>query len=78
MKESKFNLFYPVNSNPKKILAYNSRSNALATIDIEDFKRFKECSLSKQYNFDDEFLNKLKAGYFLIEDSVDELGATCC
>ena len=29
MKESKFNVFYEAKSNSQKILAYNSRSNAL-------------------------------------------------
>lgn len=73
MKESKFNLFYPAKSDPQKILAYNSRSNALATIDIENFNKFKNCSLTGKYDLDEDFLNKLKKGYFLIEDSVDEL-----
>ena len=34
MKESKFNVFYEAKSNSQKILAYNSRSNALATINL--------------------------------------------
>ena len=52
MKESKFNLFYPAKSDPQKILAYNSRSNALATIDIENFNKFKNCSLTGKYDLD--------------------------
>lgn len=73
MKESRFNLFYPARSNPNKILAYNSKSNALATINKDDFDRFKKCSQNGVYDLDEEFLENLKRGNFLIEDDVDEL-----
>lgn len=73
MKESRFNLFYPARSNPNKILAYNSKSNALATINKDDFDRFKKCSQKGVYDLDEEFLENLKRGNFLIEDDVDEL-----
>lgn len=74
MKESKFNLFYMVENDKQKILAYNSRSNLLAIMDIEEFENFKNCSITNKYNdLDDVFLNELKRGYFLIDDSVNEL-----
>lgn len=74
MKESKFNLFYRVENDKQKILAYNSRSNLLAIMDIEEFENFKNCSITNKYNdLDDVFLNELKRGYFLIDDSVNEL-----
>ena len=74
MKESKFNVFYEAKSNSQKILAYNSRSNALATINLDDFYKFKSCASSGNYDkLDKTFKKDLEAGYFIIEDSVDEL-----
>ena len=74
MKESRFNSFYPAKSNQKKILAYNARSNALATIDLENFEELKKCFQTRDYEILEKgFREELEKGYFLIEDSVDEL-----
>lgn len=76
MKPSRFNHFFPINGG-ETILAYNSFSGALAEIEKDQYPRILELladprqTLSPQ---DQEFVQCLKDGEFLIPDGVDQVG----
>lgn len=50
MKKLKFNLFYRIENDKQKILAYNFRSNLLSIIGIDGFENFKNYSIINKYN----------------------------
>jgi len=73
MKASKYNLFFPYESDSSKMLAYNSLSNALALIQKEKYTCLMNfinvgCEIE-----DEKFVQQLKEGSFLINDEMDEL-----
>lgn len=71
MKASKYNFFIPYENG--KYIAYNSLSNAIALVDYEKYQMYIEFEKDNVPIEDKEFINELKKGSFLIEDSLDEL-----
>ena len=71
MKASNYNFFYQYDD--KSYLAYNSRSNSLAILNKENYQKYCDfIALNKPID-DEEFIEDLKAGLFIIDDEVDEL-----
>lgn len=73
MKESKYNFFLDIEDNPNQILAYNSRTNALALIKKEDQAKITSIIAGKSNETNKKLIEDLKYGGFLIEDDLDEL-----
>lgn len=71
MKTSKYNFF--IKNDDDTYLAYNSRSNALAVIENDNYKKYVDFETNGKEIEDLELVNKLKEGYFLIDDDIDEL-----
>ena len=73
MKPSRYNFFFPYESDDSKLIAYNSFSNAMALVDKDKHQIFVDfCDNGKPIN-DDEFVLQLKKGRFLVEDKCNEL-----
>lgn len=72
MKQSNYNIFYPYLGDENKYIAYNSFSNALALLDKEKYEKYIDFCNNKN-DLDEEFVEDLKKGLFLIEDNIDEL-----
>ncbi|MCL2015466.1 MAG: SPASM domain-containing protein [Defluviitaleaceae bacterium] len=73
MKPSNYNFFFPYEPDDTKVIAYNSFSNALALMEKDKhgtFMRF--CSDNAEIN-DAEFVEQLKRGNFIIDDTCNEL-----
>lgn len=73
MKVSKYNLFYDFPNDSQKVIAYNSRSNALALIERENYSKYQD-GIENITSIDDDLAKDLKKGGFLIDKDVDELG----
>lgn len=71
MKASNYNFF--IEHDDDSYLAYNSRSNSLAIIEKENFRKYSDFVLTGKEIDDSNLVEKLKEGYFLIDDDVDEL-----
>lgn len=71
MKASNYNFF--IEHDDDSYLAYNSRSNSLAIIEKENFRKYSDFVLIGKEIDDSNLVEKLKEGYFLIDDDVDEL-----
>lgn len=69
MKESMFNFFFN-GDDDTKLIAYNSRTNALAEIEDENYKKIQGI-INKEIK-DDELEKNLKLGGFLIDDDLNE------
>ena len=69
MKKSFYNFFYKIEEG---ILAYNSKSNAMAVIEQDKLDTFKKI-IKDETCEDTQFIDELKYGGFIIEDHVDEL-----
>lgn len=72
MKESKYNFFYE-DGEVGNIMAYNSRTNALATIEESKFHMFKEYIEHDLEISDDKLVSQLLKGGFLVEQNVNEV-----
>jgi uncharacterized protein len=72
MKASYYNFFFPYEGDPDKLIAYNSRSNALALIKREKYDMFTDFCENGQEIQDKELIESLKSGLFLIDDDVNE------
>lgn len=73
MKTSNYNFFYDY-PNSSQILAYNSRTGALALMDNDKYSDFKQFMLTHDiHNLDDQFKKDLVFGGFLLDQNVDEL-----
>ncbi|QNO13855.1 4Fe-4S cluster-binding domain-containing protein [Alkalicella caledoniensis] len=73
MKSSDYNFFYDFPNDCSKVIAYNSRSNALAIMEKEKydiFNRFVEESIPIK---DEELISSLIKGGFMIDNQTDEL-----
>ena len=73
MKNSRYNFFFPYEEDDSKLIAYNSFSNALALMEktrYEELQRFIEHG---ENIADESFVQKLKRGYFLIDEDCNEL-----
>lgn len=72
MKESYYNFFYDI-ENESQMLAYNSRTNALALINKEDKEKIPLIVDGNTDSVDKKLIEDLKYGGFLIDDDLDEL-----
>ncbi|MDU5949871.1 MAG: hypothetical protein E6Z15_22780, partial [Paenibacillus macerans] len=73
MKMSNFNFFYDF-PEEQKVLAYNSRTSALALMEKENFKSLDNyIENPSASNLDDTLMQDLKRGGFILEDNIDEL-----
>lgn len=71
MKMSNYNFFVQKENN--SYLAYNSRSNSLAVIKSEDYKKYSDFVMLGKEIKDTKLIDDLKKGLFLIDENVDEL-----
>lgn len=72
MKESNYNFFYDID-NSDEVIAYNSRTNAMATMKKEDVSKITSFTNDIIENDDIRLVEDLKHGGFLIDDDFDEL-----
>lgn len=72
MKQSYYNHFIKLNNN-EGYLAYNCRSNSLAIIEEENYNKYADFVLSNKEIDDENLVEDLKKGLFLIDDDIDEL-----
>jgi len=73
MKPSRYNFFFDFPEEPEKIVAYNSRTGALALMEKNNYDKYKNY-VEKGIPIDDsKLIEDLKKGQFLIDDNVDEL-----
>lgn len=73
MKVSRYNFFYPYAEATKAYVAYNSFKNSLALLEEEYYFEFKKFEKDNTYKLDDNIVQELKKGGFLIDDQVDEI-----
>lgn len=73
MKVSKYNFFYRLPNNSEKLISYNSRTNALALIEKENYDKYNDFAESSIPINDEKLIEDLKKGGFLIDENVDEL-----
>ncbi|MCL1997857.1 MAG: SPASM domain-containing protein [Turicibacter sp.] len=73
MKPSNYNFFFPYEPDDSKLIAYNSFSNSLALMDKSQHSTFERFCKEGVEIADDEFVEQLEFGCFLIEDDVNEL-----
>lgn len=72
MKPSNYNFFIK-REKTNDYIAYNSRSNSLAIIENESFKKYTDFALLNKEIQDEKLVDDLKKGLFVIDDDVDEL-----
>lgn len=73
MKPSRYNFFFDFPEDPEKIVAYNSRTGALALMEKKNYDKYKNY-IEKGISIDDnKLIEDLKKGQFIIDDNVDEL-----
>lgn len=72
MKVSNYNFFYEYSKDKNKVIAYNSRTNALALMEKQKFEEYEDFVNNNKVINDDQFVDELKKGSFLIEDDFDE------
>lgn len=68
MRESHYNFFYPYKYEDGKYVAYNSRSNALALIEEDNYKKLINYRENKIPIEDKKLVDQLKKGFFLIKE----------
>ena len=73
MKTSKYNFFFPYEADENKLIAYNSFSNALALMEKAQYDKFQQFADDGIHIDDEEFVEQLKKGCFLIDDDCNEL-----
>lgn len=73
MKASHYNFFFPYEEDENKLIAYNSRSNALALIEKQKYNKFMAFCNEGEEISDNELVQSLKNGLFIIDDGVNEL-----
>lgn len=72
MKVSQYNSIYDFPSNPSQKLMFNAKSLALALVDRSKVEQYENYCQTHEEIPDEAFLNDLKTGGFLIDDSIDE------
>ena len=70
MKESKYNYSFEDGDN---VILFNARTNALAKMAKQDFKKFTEYVLDNENIINNELKKSLVYGGYIVEDDVDEL-----
>lgn len=73
MKQSIFNFFFPYDKTPNSMIAYNTRTNALALIDESHYETLRKFIDYGEKIKDDEFVKSLYSVGYLIDDEIDEL-----
>lgn len=73
MKASKYNFFYNYVTNEQQMIAYNARTNALALIDNDNYKKYINFIKYNTKINDENLLQELKRGQFIIDDEICEL-----
>ena len=73
MKPSKYNFFFPYEADKNKVIAYNSFSNALALMEKEKHEVFERFCSDGEAIGDEEFVQQLKSGHFIIDADCNEL-----
>lgn len=73
MKTSNYNFFFPYEDDGNKLISYNSFSNSLALMEKNKYEKFKQFVDNGVDIDDEEFVNQLKKGGFLIDDDCSEL-----
>jgi len=73
MKASKYNFFFPYDADDNKLIAYNSLSNATALMEKDKYKIYTDFCENGILIDDEMFVDQLKYGRFLVDDSCDEL-----
>jgi uncharacterized protein len=73
LKISNYNFFYDYEAD-SKVLAYNSRTGALALMENEKYDSFKQFMNNEDMNaLDDQFIKDLEYGGFILNKDVNEL-----
>lgn len=72
MKISKYNFFLPYESEKEKYIAYNSLSNSMALINKDDYEKYRGLAENDIKINNNELVEQLKLGGFLIDDEIDE------
>lgn len=73
MKQSVFNFFFPYDKQPDSMIAYNTRTNALALIDRPHYKVWRRFANYDEKIIDEDFVRSLYDTGFVVDDEVDEL-----
>ncbi|MFC3746437.1 radical SAM protein [Paenibacillus sp. GCM10012306] len=73
MKASNYNFFFPYEEDTSKLIAYNSRSNALGLIEKDKHNMLVEFCENGVDIEDDQLIASLRKGLFLLDDDVNEL-----
>lgn len=73
MKASRYNFFYEFPEDMEKLIAYNSRTNALALIEKENYIKYQNFVDNSIAIDDEKLIEDLEKGQFLIDDEVNEL-----
>ena len=66
MKVSRYNFFFFFSEATKAYVAYNSFKNSLALLEEEYYFEFKKFEKDNTYKLDDNIVQELKKGGFLI------------
>lgn len=73
MKASFYNYELPYSEEENKMILYNSRTNALALINAEQYHAYVDFCQNGKGISDSQLLSDLELGGFVIDDQVDEL-----
>lgn len=72
MKESKYNFFYEFDLDSEKIIAYNSRTNALALMELNQYEMLNNYLRLDKPIEDEKFFSDLYKGGYLVDDKIEE------
>ena len=73
MKKSFYNFEFPFQEGSSQTIFYNSRTNALALLEAENYTQYKAFCEDGTAITDEKFLKDLTYGGFLVDDEIDEL-----
>lgn len=73
MKQSFYNFEFPFQEGSDQTIFYNSRTNALALLEAENYTQYKAFCEDGAAITDEKFLEGLTYGGFLVDDEINEL-----
>lgn len=73
MKESFYNFVFDYPEDTSKHALYNSRTNALALVEKEQYEEFKKFKSNNAVELEKDFAEKLKYGGYVVDDDSAEL-----
>lgn len=73
MKPSRYNFFLPFQMDNYQVIAYNALTNSLAVVEKDKYEKLTNFINNHKEIDDEDFLDDLKKGGYLIEDDEDEL-----